>query len=77
MPKTIVLNKVKIKDMTISIIDDKININFAYSLTDNNGIEYQKNTATILEEDLTQAQKNFVFNILDAIESKIKIKEKL
>ena len=73
--KTINITNISLKEFAISKSDGKISIGLYYSLLDENGKEYDQKRDTIKNDELTTQQKDYINNILSALEVKIKQRE--
>lgn len=77
MAKTIIITNVDLKQFDTSCIDGKINIRLSYSLLDADGKEYDCKSGMIKDEELTQAQKNYINTLITGIETKLKQREEI
>ena len=74
MSKIITINNISLKEFSISKNDGKINIRLSYSLLDGTK-EYDQKSDSIKDEELTAGQKTKINEILQVIETKLKLKE--
>lgn len=77
MSKTIKINDVSLQDFHVSRRNNKLHVRVTYSLLDAQGLEYFTTTDSMNDNDLTDNQKTFINNIISAIESKMKQREKI
>ena len=73
--KQINITDIDLKEFSISKIDGKINVRLSYSLLTAEGKEYDTKADSIKDDELTTTQKNYINNIISAVETKLKQKE--